>query len=321
MKLSPSEWLMQDKDLPPMDSEAYSSLFSISNGFFCCRGTLPFADVGTHGTFIGGVYALGPADISWIPGADHSSRNLKDFPSEKEIMKFSGIMTLPVAPNLFASRMPDEKAAFTLISRNLDLKKGFLEIDGRIKTASGVWNLKVQRLVSMNDRRIAAERLIFKPELSNQVNFSLELGYDCEVRNLGKYCLWENIEKTVDGSFIAWKAESAGRKQKIAFRMEFARNGKLIETTDKSISDSYICLKLAGETVIDRFITIETEDAEFAKTGEALSFEQVFEQHCESWDKLWNRADIKIDGPATSESHYWAPTSGLMASTNGTTSL
>ena len=76
---------IEEKDLAVEDSEALDSIFSLSNGVFCARGTLPFGTQGKGGIFYSGLYTEAPAELTWIPDISDPARDSENYLSDEEI--------------------------------------------------------------------------------------------------------------------------------------------------------------------------------------------------------------------------------------------
>lgn len=305
---SDKSWKLAEDELNlSLKNGVREALFSVGNGIFCTRGSNPFCASGMLGTQIGGLYSEGPAELVWIPEVGHPARDVKNFPSDDEIKKNERILAPPVVPNIWNLQFAPGMAKAEVVSskRELDMKQAVLFTNMELNVNGKTWRLESQRFVSVDDRGIAYERLIFETDGNNELE--ILVGVDAKGLYANRENLWRSeVFKTDGNGYVSWIGETVrtGQSAAVTFKC-VSQNADIRCAGNTPIGTAYVC-KLRGCGVIERFVAVNStvmdediENTSVADCGSAIKAGslKLFKGHVKAMDKLWARADIGIEGP------------------------
>lgn len=304
------EWVIDETTFPAdLSADASDTVFCLSNGVFGSRGSMPFAPVGTHGTLFGGLYADAPSELIWVPSSEHPGRDMEGFPSDEAILRDQRVITMPIAPNLWRIdlELGARRVSVTRLQRVLDLRQGILHWRAEAQIEGHDWMIHGCRVVSLRRRQVAAERIVFTPagETSRCV---FSLGLDCAMRNGGKVSLWQNevIASVDEARFMAWHADATGRNGSAAVALACCVNGEPTTFPETATAQPWTYVWAEGQTIVDRFVGLSSSVSSTAPERDALAacreaadtgFDELVSEQMAEWQDIWQRADIRIDGP------------------------
>ena len=309
------DWTLAYDGFDPDQQALREALCALGNGYFCTRGTLPWAnadDVHYPATYLAGGY------------------NRLDTTVAGRVIENEDLVNLPNWIGL--SFRPDQEDWFNLLAidplsyrQELNLKEGIMTISARSRDRHDrVTSLVLRRIVSMADPHLAAQSLTITPE-----NWSgpLEIGsrLDGRVINAGvkRYrSLNSSHLVTIDaGEFTG--SQSGVQMQRLVTEtvQSHLRIGIAARTTPGEVgaalpSNPEFEVASGQVSQIDRVdakegrpITIEKVVALYTSRDAAISepslaaqeavdaapgFEAIRHDHVRAWKRLWSRCDIRL---------------------------
>lgn len=299
-----------DTDLLPAEAGPglTETVFSLTNGFFGCRGSAPFAPRGTRGTYVNGLYAEAPASIAWIPRVGSRSRDSERFPTDESVERCGKKWALVAAPNLFCLEPAGERPARVVaMAPRLDMKDALLRFDGEVEIEGRAIRVSVSRFLDRTNPFRAFERIRAVDPSGGAI--ALSCGIDDSVRtwrHSTSFDLWESREFTTEEECIGWYGVTRGHGIgcALACACRAHRGGAAIGRRADG-SPAWL-LEGAGEIVVDRIVavgssTIDRTPLAAVRTtcleAVGLGYERAFEDHRNAWAELWRRGDIHIEGP------------------------
>jgi len=308
MKQQMGEWKISESVYHPANERTGGTLFCIGNGLLGLRGS--YEELGTkevQGLFAAGVYRKAVQQQFCI--ADTFCR--KKYIFNEELMPTSEKMYLiqnlpdPLYTKIWLNGEPFRLWDGKLLEyqRTLDLKTGVLHRTVRWDDGKGnITSLKFRRFCSMADRHLIAQEIAITPEnWSGEVK--IESGIDASLNNEysesvveetpagltlrsdidGGAQVFQCLETRLSGFSGVWGKETVLRRYKKIATVQ-AKRGKTL--TLEKFSAVY---STQDET--------PRESAEsLVKRAVADGFLQCLEKSSKVWKKLWEQADIQIEG-------------------------
>ncbi len=305
----PLEWRLDAELLanggPPALAE---TIFSLSNGYFGCRGSAPFAPRGTRGTYVNGLYARAPSAIAWIPPVTSRSRDSERFPDDESIQRCGKEWALVVAPNVFFWEAAEEQPVRIIaMTPALDMQHGIMHFEGKVAVAELRLHFSATRFLDRTNRHRAYERIRITEAFGR--DFVVYCGIDATVRtwrNRNAFDLWESREFTVDQDMIGWRGVTRGHYMDCALACACtARRGSAELRCGTGEAPGWR-ISGSGDVLIERFVTVSSSSVDSEPVGTVLSeckraaaagYENARQRQSAAWEALWRRGDIRIEGP------------------------
>src|SRR5215469_12696114 len=310
-------WIIAEEAYSPDRARYFETIMTLANGYLGVRGSSEEGNPAEHpGSYLAGVFNR--------PG---------DVPTElPNIPAWLGVRVLvdgrPVTP---------QKGQLIGYRRYLDMKRGVLVRQFRVKRMGRITRVHVERFVSRSDVHTAAIRVSIVPE-NYSATIQVVADLDAGVSNSGRVHLdVTRIEPFDPNSYLR-----TGQTATCPFQAPF--RGMLLETRTKesginiaqaattrlSSGDEPLAAKetlrvgdcsiiqsvtfnaeRGREYVFDKTITTFTSRDGFADPAEVsihcavrsleLGYESLLEAHVRSWAEAWRRSDVSIDGDAEAE--------------------
>ncbi|MBD3391126.1 MAG: hypothetical protein GF418_03630 [Chitinivibrionales bacterium] len=309
------DWLIDGSNLRDNASvELQDAVFSLSNGVFGCRGSRPFSPRGTPGTYINGVYASGPADMTYIPPVGHIARDAQRFPEDKEIHEIGIEWVLPTAPNLFFMEhgVAGAAVAADALSPVLDLRNGALSFEGGVSLGDESWRYRNTRFVSRHDAALACERIELVPARVDQ-ELDLFIGIDdtyARCRDGKKFVLWKQRRFTAGtGDMVSWQGITAGKQMQVGISYACRAPGASVCAEER---DGLAGLHVTGRgaQVVDRYVSVASSvfhkdplavSREHCARASQRDMQEHLADHSRALGTLWDACDVRIDGPLSDQ--------------------
>lgn len=307
---SPSEWSLIYDDFDAPREGVREALCALGNGYFTTRGAAPWAradDIHYPGTYLAGGYNRLRTDIG---GRVVENEDLVNLPNWLALnVRIEG-----------GDWFDPRKVEIHAYRQELDLRQGILlrtitfsDDAGRRST------LRERRLVSMDDKHLAALELTFTPE-----NWSGELtvrsGIDGRIVNAGAklYRKFNNrhleplAAEAIDAHTV-WlhvRTNQSDIRITLATRTRVAIDGQSAEPSREVIAEpGYIAHEFQVAVIQGKSLSLEkvaalhtSRDPAISESGLAArksiaragDFETLSAAHTEAWRRLWRRFDIHL---------------------------
>jgi trehalose/maltose hydrolase-like predicted phosphorylase len=304
-----NQWcITREHVLPDAPTDLEDAVFSLSNGYIGVRGSRPFCARGTAGTFVNGLYAEGPTEMTYIPPVGHLARDGRDWPSEDAIAAHGLHWVFSAAPNVFAiSGVDGQGIAAEALAPTLDLRHGTLYFDGDIIVDGARWHWHSVRFVSKSDRSLIVERIELTPA-DPASTLTLCLGLDDSVAHRHRqriYDLWEAKDYSApDAQSVLWHGVTAGKRMELAMALVCSVQGGAVAIAQQDQQYALV-VRGSGAMTIERYVGIASSvfDSDIAAQALAIAqqaaqagFADAYASHCAALAALWDACDIEIGG-------------------------
>ncbi len=315
--LEQDNWMLKYHDYEPSKEKSREALLTVGNGYFGTRGAMEETHAGPHnypGTYIAGLYNR---LVTKVAGRDVENEDFVNAPN-----------WLPVS-----FKIDDEPwfnpndCEIVEMERSLDFRNGLLHRNLVVSDAEGrQTRIESWRFAGMDNCHLAGLRYRVTP-LNYSGELSLFSAIDGSVKNEGveRYKALnpkhlETIEQGGDGqlSFLKVKTTQSSIEIAMAARLRLSVNGKEQQaafgtTADEGVVYTYIdCQAHEGETIeLQKVVGIYSSNQPhpggditqlaLAAVNEAGSFDQLLEQSTRAWKKIWEKADIRLEGDRLSQ--------------------
>ncbi len=284
--LSSRDFLIIENSFQREQQQKQETIFSLGNGFICCRGTLEETPVGCNpGTYWSGIYDQQGVQVT-------------------EIVNLPNPFKFKIKVNGLKLNVSE---GYLKHQRILDLKKCALFRKTIFDIKSQRFDFQSLRFLSKSNPHLGAFQILFTP-LTGDVTLEVENFIDSQVVNQNsKVCHFEVLKsisrknyellhiKTLEDRYsVCYAAALKIKKQ----NQEHLNSNKLLRFKLKK-----------GETIsFTKFFSIYTTRETAAKNLEVFAkddlkealntgFEELFSRHIKFWNKIWKESDLKITGP------------------------
>lgn len=292
-------WIISEDKFAPDRAKHYETIFTLANGYLGVRGS---SEEGISeeapGCYLAGVFdAAGdePAELPNIP-------------------QWTG-----VGVTIDGRRLTPQKGSLLSFRRYLDLKRGMLVREYRVKRQGRITRVRAERFVSKGDPHVAAIRYWVTPE-NYSARFVLESGFDGNVANSGRRHL--SVVKSEDissdragqhGILLESQTIQSGIRIAQAAIASVASNGTDIQASvDIKVGGGLIAnsfafdAKRGQEYVFDKLVVTFTSRDGFADPAEVarhyatrigeLGYSRLAADHEQAWEAVWQRSGVRIEG-------------------------
>ncbi|MCK5853547.1 glycoside hydrolase family 65 protein [bacterium] len=304
-----SEWSISENTYHPANESTGGTQFSIGNGYMGLRGS--YEELGTkfvQGFFVERIFRK--SIVRFFAPADTFCRkkyifNEELMPTALEAYKLQNL------PDTLYCKIWLDGQPFRLwdgklleYNRSLDLRTGLLSRTVKWNDGNGkITSLTFRRFCSMSDRHLIAQEITITPE-NWSGKISIESGIDASL-NDDDYL--ESVAKETSAGLVlkseirgganifqAMKNNLINNSNKWDYKTELRRHKKIITINGRQ--KQTIRLEKFS-TVYSSFDKNPQEKAEaLVAESSTLNFEGCLKKNSEAWRKIWNQADIKIDG-------------------------
>lgn len=310
---SDDAWTWAHDGYEPGDEKLREALCAVGNGYLATRGALPESTAGEH--HYPGTYAAGIFDRQWSEVSGHRVPNesMVNLPNWLPVTfriddgPWYGLDELEVLDH----------------ELRLDLRHGVLHRRSRTRDHDGRHTTVMQRrFVHMEAAHVCGlETTIVAEDWSGTV--TVRSGIDATVTNdlVERYralegCHLEAMDEAVenDTALVEARTRQSGIRIALAARHRMARNGERIAPRThprcrpgRAELDLTFDLTPGDTATMDKVVTLYTgrdraisEPAEQARRVVARlpAFADLISDHRRAWERLWDRFDVRTDGPA-----------------------
>lgn len=295
-------WVIREVGFHPERSQVSESIFAVANEFAGVRGSFEegYSGKSMPGFYFNGIYEKGEHKyaVKFKGFADYWTHMV------------NGVDWLYTRIILDGEQLDLATSKVDEFVRQIDMRRCIVERSFVWKTKSGKQlYLKFERFLSMDDMRIGAQRISFKPlNFSDDVDltFGLDFGTTYYLRDMQPWAVVEQ-EQSVDRIAALGRVESSGHRVFAAFRLNV--NGEPF--VQDRLSGQNVTLSLTeGETLVVEKLTVfhtekdsELSDSNVWKTGldafekrAELTFADTEIAHLKYWADVWAHLDVVIEG-------------------------
>ncbi len=305
-------WLVAEKGFHPDRAMVSESVFSLANEHMGVRGYHEegYSGHSLLGSFFNGVYEQIPID--------HPA-TFKGLATTLHFM-VNAVDWLWTRIELDGEQLDLARSRFSDYQRMLDMKAGTV-------TRSFVWHagrkkrlrLTFVRFVSMAEPHLGGQKILIEP-LNFNGRIKLIAGLDFNTLHVEmNQRYWRCVKWDVTGDIPAMVGETQNTGMKIfsSFRLRTDTKAKpAIVGDDHSLGYELILpLNTGRTTTVEKLVANLTErnsKVPVSKTWSAglklarrvlkPTFDQALEQHQKTWEGIWSKSDIRVDGdPATQQ--------------------
>ncbi len=308
-------WKLNYYDYDSKKEKSREALLTVGNGYFGTRGAMEESRAGASnypGTYIAGLYNRLVTPIS--------GRNIEneDFVNAPNWLKIN-------------FKIEDEnwfdpnKTTINEISRELDFRNGLLSKVMLVTDGEGrQTRVESFRMASMAIRNLAAIKYRITPiNYSGSMSFCSSLDGTHKNDGVKRYSTLnqqhlEPMKQGGDGAISFLKVKTTQSKIEIvqAAKLQFRvnRNDEEIEygvSTDEGVVYTFADYEAkAGETIeIEKIVSIHTSENDkkdllkqaSSDVENASSFDDLLNDSTDEWKKIWQEADIQIEGDRISQ--------------------
>ena len=309
--IKPDEWKIVEEGFDKDNVTASESIFSIGNGAMGQRANFEenYGGKSFQGSYIGGIYYPDKTRVGWWKNG---------YPEY-----FAKVLN---APNWIGIDVEVKGKALDLdqckvieFRRELDMKNGVLERTFLAEMESGdVIKVTSVRFLSMDIHEIGAIRYSLTPiNFEGEISFTpyLDAGIMNEDANYDEF-FWEILDSKQEGdaAYIVSKTLKTDFHVCTGMKVELSLNDfaveidKKAETTDTTIrytystevksGDTFTLFKYGGYVQSMNHPKGELLNASWSVLEKAseIGFEDLLKSQSRAWGKIWDTADITIEG-------------------------
>lgn len=300
--------------------EEYSveSLLTVGNGFVGLRGTTPemaISEAHYPATYFASLYNEAKSMVS---GQEITNEDFVNAPNLQFVSVIVDDEQITFAPEQIKE-----------LERTLDLKTGLYTAEAIVETKSGKQlHLKTNKIANMKQRNQYAIRYEVTP-----LNFSGTITVVSEADG-GVYNYNVERYRSLNTQHLAVDEISGGKNamrlvaHTMASEIAIVQESQLLSdasldwqttfTDTKGIQTANVYLEEQQSVCVEKIVFAETcpleKAANVSGIAEVPSFTEMYQASTEAWEKLWNEAEIEIDGDWMSQKMLRLHTFHLLAS-------
>lgn len=310
-----NDWLISEDTFSPDRAKYFETIFTLANGYLGVRGS---AEEGNPqelpGSYLAGVFNKAGDEPPELP-------NIPTW--------------IGVSVTADGREISHQKGTLVGYHRYLDMRRGVLVREFRIKKQGRITRVRTERFVSKSDAHIAAIRYSVTPE-NYSARFVIESSLQGEVSNGGRSHLSVIRAEAFsddragssgsvgdlslqEGMLLETKTLQSGIQIAQAVVNRLAPSGSggeawvKTKTGAQSIAQSLAFdAKRGQEYVFDKVVVTFTSRDGFADPAEVAmhcarragmaGYESLVASHEREWERVWKRSDIRIEGDEAAES-------------------
>ncbi|MBW4645609.1 MAG: beta-phosphoglucomutase [Goleter apudmare HA4340-LM2] len=285
-----TDWILIETQFAPEHLEARETIFTIGNGYLGTRGSFEEGySRRLPATLIHGVY-------NDVPVVYTELVNCPDW--------------LPLVIIINGDRFRMDQGEILKYDRQLDLRQGILARSIRWRSPNGnTIDLQFERFASLADQHVLGQRLQIKP-LNFDGLIEIQASINGYPENAG-FNHWQELDqgKTDAGIWLHRRTRSSQIDIGMAARMEIfgveaalqvssAPGYPTLSTTFLAVSEQTVTV----EKVVTVFTSQEIDSPAPAarnKLAALPDYATLLNDHEQTWDQVWQRSDIVIEGDST----------------------
>lgn len=310
--LASDDWRLSYNGFEPGDEKLRETLTTVGNGYMGVRGAYECECASYYfypGTYISGIYNKVPSKVQ---GRDIYNNDLVNCPNWLPVQ-------FKVGSGDYVSPLSMEILSYAHV---LNMKEAVVERHIVVKDKVGrITRVSSKRFASMHDPHMCALKFEMTPlNYSGKLTFRSALDGNVTNGNVARYSsLTSNHLCRVaggalgDGSFLHVETTHSRYHIVMAAKSRVLENGREIELKKVVSQEKAKVVEemsfMAQENVnysLEKFVSVRTsldKDAEpdlvaqaMERLGRVKTFHSLFTPHYREWTKLWEKADIRVDG-------------------------
>lgn len=311
-KLYEDQWHLTYYGFAQSEEKLRETLTTVGNGYFATRGSLEsehsYKDIHYPGTYLAGLFNKLPTVIQ-----DKKIYN-NDFVNAPNWLRID----FKIGEGTYLDVL---KSKIHIYHHELDMKGAVMKRHIKFEDEFGrITTIESERFASMEDPHLALIRFSITPHnyydsitIRSYIDGTIINNGVERYRSLSSKHLDAKDQQFKDGLlFLQVQTNQSGVDIFMHGRHQLFREGKAIkadsktEQTLESVMQKYSFDARQNQTVsLEKIVSITSsrdQDLDdpaasgFQKAQDALTFDQEKEKHKKQWHKLWNIADIKIEG-------------------------
>ena len=304
-------WTLDYTDYHPDREKHAEAICATGNGYLGCRGAFAETSSGERhypGTYIAGLYNR---LVSKVADRDLENEDFVNCPD----------WTLITVETPGGARAHPDTDEIRFFRRQLSLRDGLLHRDIRLKHPTGeITRIRSTRFVSMADAHLAGIRYTVTPEnYSGPITFISGLNGDIKNDGVARYSQLNQLHlgpdrEEADGADLLLGVKTVQSEITVVEKAAHTlwQNGKsVLPRVDTKDRPRFIETRLtvdvtAGEDVtLDKTVAIHTSrddgsDDPYSAADSTLaareSLTEAMDRHRAAWERVWERADVVLEG-------------------------
>ncbi len=310
------EWKIVERSFDPKKQKQAESIFSIGNGSFGQRANFEedFSGESLQGSYVGGVYYPDKTRVGWW----------KNGYPEYFAKVLNSCNWIGIQVEIEGEILDLNQVQLDDFYRELDMQNGTLTRIAKVTLKNGHQiELESIRFISMNQTDVAAiaysitplnfsGKATFKPYLDNRVS-----NHDANYYEF----FWEeeSQQSGVCEGYVVAKTKKTNFLVATAMRYSFSENGSIQNIQPNHTSEALFVentfeqvLTQGKKYTLHKYISVTSSLSypelsildnalEQVKRAEDTGFDSLWSMHKVAWAKIWQNADIKIDGDVAAQ--------------------
>ncbi len=307
----PNEWSIIEEGFEKEHVTSSESIFSIGNGAMGQRANFEETYTGEtfQGSYIAGVYYPDKTKVGWWKNG---------YPEY-----FAKVLNAPnwigIDIQINGENLDLNTIEIKNFRRELNMKEGWLGRNFQAKLQNGIEvEANVKRFLSLDLDELGAIKYEIKP-LNQSAKISFQPYVDSGVKNRDanwEETFWEHLDSGVENDFGFVQAKTFKTGFNVVTYMKNAvfiedKKQEIIPNSDVSISKAQLkyeinleqnqtasIVKFGGYTVSNNHDEIELISVakNLSETASQKGFDELLNQQKSDWEKIWEMADITIEG-------------------------
>lgn len=304
-------WNIIENGFAPDKQRASESIFSIGNGQMGQRANFEeqYSGDSLQGSYIGGIYYPDKTKVGWW----------KNGYPEYFAKVINSINWIGIDIEIDGEPLDLAECEVTDFQRRLDMKHGCLHRRFTAELSSGK-KVKVnsKRFISMKRKEVGVIEYDVQPlNFSGTIRFKPYLDGDVQNEDANyDEKFWSEVDQELlpDGGLVITKTKKTDFYVCAAMNCSFWKNGEIIpvesepELSSMKVSQSYEVrttendqISFLKQVVVASSLNhdrkrLHADTRQLRQEISNLGFEELFKEHAQKWETIWNRADVEIRG-------------------------
>ncbi|MGP3779533.1 MULTISPECIES: family 65 glycosyl hydrolase domain-containing protein [Halanaerobium] len=303
------EWKVIENGFDKEYNRVTESVMSLGNGHMGLRGNFAesYSGDSLQGTYIAGVYYPDKTIVGWwkngYPEYFAKIANATNF--------------IAIDLRIDGQEIDLNRVEFSDFKRVLNMKEAYLERSFTVELEDNRVEIVEQRFLDQKNKEIAAVKYSLRP-LDKKSKIVMIPNLDGDVKNEDANYdefFWEGLgkENSKGKASLTMKTRKSDFVVAAAMEWDLNKNKREVELLTGPGKENYVGNKItlkaeAGEKIeLNKYIAVCTsrdykDDQVSKKAKNKVSeaairgFDELFSEHKEAWDRIWQESDIKIEG-------------------------
>jgi maltose phosphorylase len=300
------EWKVIEEGFDKNYNRVTESIMSLGNGHMGLRGNFAedYSGDSLQGTYIAGVYYPDKTIVGWWKNGYPEY-----FAKIANATNFIGINL-----KIDGKKVDLNKDKYSDFRRVLNMQEAYLKRSFTLLRDDNQIEIEELRFLNQKDKELASVKYSVK-SLNKDIEVEITPYLDANVKNedanYGDF-FWRNVEQINDGHVSRLTMQTKKSDFIVSTAMDWEINIDNYEL-EKISDQNYIADKISfaaekgNEVILKKYAAVctsrdynqdDTPKKAALKVGEAAAagYEKMFSEHKETWSKIWQESDIKIEG-------------------------